>query len=143
MTKTTLTISFVALLSGSVLAASPEQAQEQAQLNQQMSQLQTIAEEDVLIEVDFDASFERVSYSGMIVDKFAEIYISREHAVEMQLQQKSKFHVYEQADLTQLESKIAERIIQDKPRYFSVDLYRDYHGYAGEFTYVAKVIEYQ
>lgn len=55
MTKTTLTISFVALLSGSVLAASPEQAQEQAQLNQQMSQLQTIAEEDVLIEVDFDA----------------------------------------------------------------------------------------
>lgn len=109
-----------------------------------MEQLVTVTEEaEFFITIDEDASFESVECQGVVTEKFSDIYVTWEQAKAHQLEKTRKFYVYGENDLDNLEQKIAQRIEQDKPLFFSVDLHRDYYGYSGEFNYVARVIEYK
>ncbi|MFA0234018.1 hypothetical protein AB4482_02615, partial [Vibrio sp. 10N.222.55.C7] len=64
-------------------------------------------------------------------------------AKERQLQKTTKKYIYSQTGetLESIEQRIAEHIQVDQPRYFSVDVYRNYHGDSGDFNYLARVIE--
>ncbi|GAL15621.1 hypothetical protein JCM19233_6643 [Vibrio astriarenae] len=39
--------------------------------------------------------------------------------------------------------KLMTYIDTDQPNYFSVDIFRNYHGDSGNFNYIAKVVEYR
>ncbi|MFV7770068.1 hypothetical protein [Shewanella marisflavi] len=147
MKKALLSLTLVAL-STSVFAQDVDRL-ETKQLAHDMEQLVTVTEEaELFVTIDEEASFESVKYQGFITEKFSEIYVTREQAKAHKLEKTRKFYVYGkyaygEKDIANLEHKIVQRIEQDKPLFFSVDLYRDYHGDSGEFNYVARVIEYK
>ena len=98
---------------------------------------------NAFITIDEEASFESIEYTGFIIDMFSEIYITKHQAEERNLEQAQQFHIYGETDLEVVSQRIAAQIDQDNPTFFSIDLYRDYHGTSGQFTYVAKVVEYK
>lgn len=142
MKKIIITLSLLSILSTTVVAGTLKQ--DRSQLDAEMATLQTPIAEQGFIQVDFDASYEEVTYSGYVIDVYAETYISRHKAKELGLEKIEKFHIYSlNNNLDKLSDEIANRIDQDKPAFFSVDLYKDYFGDSGSFRYVARVIEYK
>ena len=142
MKKALLSLTLVAL-SCSAFAQDIDSL-EAKQMAHDMEQLVTVTEEaEFSIMIDEEARLESVKYQGVIIDKFSEIYVTREQAKAHQLEKTLKFYVQGSKDIPSLENKIAQRIEQDKPLFFSVDLYRNYHGDSGDFNYVAHVIEYK
>ncbi|NGZ14663.1 hypothetical protein HGG78_13060 [Vibrio aestuarianus] len=140
--KKTLISLFLMSLAANVSAQTPEVLDVQ-NVDQTMSQLMVVEQEgEFFVTIDEEASFEEITFSGFVVERYSEIYISRHDANALQLEQKKKFYVYGEKDLEALNQKIALRIDQDNPTFFSVDLYRDYHGDSGDFSYVARVMEY-
>jgi len=142
MKKQLITLTLLALAAN--VSANTLEQHEAAQVDQEMEQLVSVTEEtEFFITLDEDASFELIEYKGFIKEMFSEIYINRHQALDLQLEKASKFYVYGETDIDVLSRKIADRIEQDKPVFFSVDLYRDYHGDSGDFNFVARVIEYK
>ncbi|MDE1317551.1 hypothetical protein L9X50_05930 [Vibrio aestuarianus] len=140
--KKTLISLFLMSLAATVSAQTPEVLDVQ-NVDQTMSQLMMVEQEgEFFVTIDEETSFEEITFSGFVVERYSEIYISRHDAKALQLEQKKKFYVYGEKDLEALNKKIALRIDQDNPKFFSVDLYRDYHGDSGDFSYVARVMEY-
>ncbi|WP_428618018.1 hypothetical protein [Shewanella sp.] len=142
MKKTLLSLALVVLSTGAL--AQDIDGLENEQLAGEMAQLVTLTEEtELFITIDEEASFESVEYQGFITEKFSEIYVTRQQAEAHKLEKTGKFYVYGEKDIDSLGHKIAERIEQDRPLFFSVDLFRDYHGDSGDFSYVARVIAYR
>lgn len=142
MKKALLSLALAAI-STSAMAQNVDRL-ETKQLAHEMEQLVSVTEEaEFSITIDEDASFELIEYKGFIKEMFSEIYVTKEQAKAHQLEKTRKFYVYGEKDIDKLGHKIAERIEQDKPLFFSVDLYRDYHGDSGEFNYVASVTEFK
>ncbi|EMD1212590.1 hypothetical protein VQD75_003594 [Vibrio alginolyticus] len=123
-------------------------AQSGAHLDQQkvdsdMQQLSAIKEEGAaFIMIDENLSYVAVEFVG----KWEEInnYVSHKEAKKRKLEKVNKQFVYSQVGetLESLEQKVVDHIYADQPKYFSVDVYRDYHGDSGEFNYLARVVEY-
>ncbi|MBD1567006.1 hypothetical protein [Vibrio sp. S12_S33] len=140
--KKTLISLFLMSLAANVSAQTPEVLDVQ-NVDQTMSQLMMVEQEgEFFVTIDEETGFEEITFSGFVAERYSEIYISRHDAKALQLEQKKKFYVYGEKDLEALNKKIALRIDQDNPKFFSVDLYRDYHGDSGDFSYVARVMEY-
>ncbi|MEZ9198754.1 hypothetical protein [Shewanella sp. 10N.286.54.B9] len=142
MNKTLINIC-VLTLAGYVSGVSAQDL-DTTQLEQNMEQLITVKQEgELFVTIDEEASYESIEYKGFLLERFSEIYVSRQQAKEFKLEQASKFYIYGEKDIDTVSRKIEKRINLDTPRFFSVDLYRDYHGQSGEFNFVAKVIEYK
>ncbi|MGS0693351.1 hypothetical protein [Shewanella sp. 0m-4] len=142
MKKTLITLTLLTLATN--VSATTLEQRETAQVVQEMEQLVSVTEEtEFFITIDEDASFELIEYKGFIKEVFSEIYISRQQAQAFNLETAHKFYVYGEKDIDILSRKIADRIDEHSPAFFSVDLYRDYHGDSGDFNYVARVIEYK
>lgn len=140
--KKTLISLFLMSVAANVSAQTPE-VLDVKNVDQTMSQLMMVEQEgEFFVTIDEETSFEEITFSGFVVERYSEIYISRHDAKALQLGQKKKFYVYGEKNLEVLNKKIALRIEQDNPTFFSVDLYRDYHGDSGDFSYVARVMEY-
>lgn len=142
MKKTLLSLTMIALSTGAL--AQDVDRLSNAQLAEEMKQLVTVTEEaELFITIDEEASFEMVEYRGFITETYSDIYVTRQQAKADGLEKTAKFYVYGEKDIDELGHKIAERVERERPRFFSVDLFRDYHGDSGEFNYVARVIEYK
>ncbi|EGR0803863.1 hypothetical protein EX462_19635 [Vibrio alginolyticus] len=121
-------------------------AQSGAHLDQQnvdsdMQQLSAIKEEGAaFIMIDENSSYVAVEYVG----KWEEInnYVSHKEAKQRKLEKVNKQFVYSQTGETLTSLEHVDHIQADQPKYFSVDVYRDYHGDSGEFNYLARVVEY-
>lgn len=116
---------------------------DQQKVDSGMQQLSAIKEEGAaFIMIDEDSSYVAIEYVG----KWEEInnYVSYKEAKQRKLEKVNKRFVYSQTgeSLASLEQKIVDHIQADQPKYFSVDVYRDYHGASGEFNYLARVVEY-
>jgi len=99
---------------------------DQKKVDSDMQQLSAIKEEGAaFIMIDEDSSYVAVEYVG----KWEKV---------------NKQFVYSKTGetLASLEQKIVDHIQADQPKYFSVDVYRDYHGDSGEFNYLTRVVEY-
>jgi uncharacterized protein YdeI (BOF family) len=113
-------------------------------INHQMGQLQQIdSTVDMYVVTEETPNFEYVTYTGTLLEDFKEVYITREEAKEMGLEQTKKFHVYSAMNPNQLSKNIAKHIERDAPKYFSVDFYQNMVGNSDMVEYVAKVIEYK
>ena len=142
MKKTLITLCLLALSAN--VSANETHNQDMQQVESKMEQLVTVTEaSDFFITIDEEASFESIEYTGFIIVMFSEIYITKHQAEERNLEQAQQFHIYGETDLEVVSQRIAAQIDQDNPTFFSIDLYRDYHGTSGQFTYVAKVVEYK
>ncbi|EMV9317541.1 hypothetical protein ACTJ2Z_000245 [Vibrio vulnificus] len=116
---------------------------DQQKVDSDMQQLSAIKEEGAaFIMIDEDSSYVAIEYVG----KWEEInnYVSHKEAKQRKLEKVNKRFVYSQTGetLASLEQKIVDHIQAEQPKYFSVDVYRDYHGASGEFNYLARVVEY-
>lgn len=141
MKKSIIALSLLAVTTSAFAAHTPNK--EVQQLDQNMAQLETITDAEMLVDVDVDPNYELIEVSGIVVAKHSEMYVTRHLAKEMELEKVKKFHVYDMHNLDRLSAKIAERIDEDQPDYFSVDLYKNYIGDSGEYRYVARVFEYK
>ncbi|GAM59006.1 hypothetical protein JCM19231_2141 [Vibrio ishigakensis] len=141
MKKSLIALSLLAVTTSAFAAHTP--SKEVQQLDQNMAQLETVTDAEMLVNIDTDPNFEQVEVSGIIVAEHHEMYISRKLAKKMDLEKVRKFFVYDMHDLDTLSVKIAERIDADQPDYFSVDLYKNYIGDSGVYHYVARVYEYK
>ncbi|WP_299688179.1 hypothetical protein [uncultured Vibrio sp.] len=141
MKKTILALVMLGLSTG-VLAQSLTAA-EQQQVDAQMQQMERGQEEVAVIMIDENSSYATVEFVGKWVA--SEQYVSHKEAKKMQLQQVNKHFVYAKTgeSLESLEQTMMARIAEDSPRYFSVDVYRDYHGDSGDFNYLARIVEYK
>ncbi|MEZ8370837.1 hypothetical protein AB6D20_018210 [Vibrio splendidus] len=141
MNNTTLALLLLSM-STSVMAQNLTKA-EQHQVDNQMQQMTRVHEDSAIIMIDENSSYVSIEYVG----EWTEInnYVSHDEANALQLQKVGKKFVYSQTgdSLEYLEQKLMEHIEKDRPSYFSVDVYRDYHGDSGEFNYLARVIEYK
>jgi hypothetical protein len=116
---------------------------DQKKVDSDMQQLAAIKEEGAaFIMIDESSSYVAVEYIG----KWEEInnYVSHKQAKQRKLEKVNKQFVYSKTGetLASLEQKIVDHIQADQPKYFSVDVYRNYHGNSGEFNYLARVVEY-
>ncbi|MDO6640542.1 MULTISPECIES: hypothetical protein [unclassified Shewanella] len=141
--KKTLVAALLISLSAGVSAETLNEAAHH-KLDSAMEQLITLDEQtDILITVDKNANFERVTYQGFVKDVYSEIYTTSHKAKQLGLEKVNKFYVYNESNIDKLSDKIAVKIDQDKPKAFSVDLYRNYRNDSGKFSYIARIIEYK
>ena len=140
MKKTALTLLIIAT-SGAVMAQNTS-SMEQQKVNNDMLQLVDVQQEAALVMVEETSDYVTIDYIGQWVE--VNNYITHKEAKQRQLQKGSKKCIYSQTGetLESIEQRIAEHIQADQPRYFSVDIYRNYHGDSGDFNYLARVIEY-
>ncbi|WP_373954660.1 hypothetical protein [Vibrio pomeroyi] len=115
---------------------------DQQKVDNDMLQLADVQQESALIMVEENSDYVAIDYIG----KWVEVnnYVTHKEAKQRQLQKSTKKYIYSQTGetLESIEQRIAEHIQADQPRYFSVDVYRNYHGDSGDFNYLARVIEY-
>ncbi|UYI49519.1 hypothetical protein OFO16_15960 [Vibrio natriegens] len=117
---------------------------DQQKVDSDMHQRQQVHEEGAaFIMLDADSSYEIIEYVGLWVEE--NNYISHDEAKKRNLEKINKQFVYSQTgdSLENLEEQVIEHVNLVQPAYFSVDIYRDYHGNSGEFNYLARVIEYK
>ncbi|QIA65695.1 hypothetical protein GT360_19420 [Vibrio astriarenae] len=141
MKKTLLTLS-LALVATGAMAHSKVDPEIQDVYND-LAQLATVQEQgEAVMTVDQDFNLEKVDYVGFLTEK--EVFITKKEAKENGLG-KVKHHYITTTpgeDLGDLEVKLMTYIETDQPNYFSVDIFRNYHGDSGNFNYIAKVVEY-
>jgi hypothetical protein len=115
---------------------------DQKKVDNDMLQLADVQQEAALIMVEENSDYVAIDYIG----KWVEVnnYVTHKEAKQRQLKKSTKKYIYSQTGetLESIEQRIAEHIQADQPRYFSVDVYRNYHGDSGDFNYLARVIEY-
>ncbi|CDU02255.1 conserved exported hypothetical protein [Vibrio coralliirubri] len=140
MNKTALTLLIMATSSAAM--AQNVTSMEQQKVDNDMLQLADVQQEAALFMVEENSDYVAIDYIGQWVD--VNNYVTHKEAKERQLQKTTKKYIYSQTGetLESIEQRIAEHIQVDQPRYFSVDVYRNYHGDSGDFNYLARVIEY-
>ncbi|CAK2500897.1 conserved exported hypothetical protein [Vibrio crassostreae] len=140
MKKTALTL--LILATSSVAMAQNATSMDQQKVAQDMLQLADVQQEAALIMVEEGSDYVAIDYIGQWVE--VNNYVTHKEAKERQLQKTTKKYIYSQTGetLESIEQRIAEHIQADQPKYFSVDVYRNYHGDSGDFNYLARVIEY-
>lgn len=140
MKRTTLTL--LILATSSAAMAQNATSMDQKKVDSDMLQLADVQQEAALIMVEENSDYVAIDYIG----KWVEVnnYVTQKEAKQRQLQKSTKKYIYSQTGetLESIEQRIAEHIQADQPRYFSVDVYRNYHGDSGDFNYLARVIEY-
>ncbi|XGB69697.1 hypothetical protein L0992_16775 [Vibrio pomeroyi] len=140
MKRTALTLLILATSSASM--AQNATSMDQQKVDNDMLQLADVQQESALIMVEENSDYVAIDYIG----KWVEVnnYVTHKEAKQRQLQKSTKKYIYSQTGetLESIEQRIAEHIQADQPRYFSVDVYRNYHGDSGDFNYLARVIEY-
>lgn len=140
MKRTALTLLILATSSASM--AQNATSMDQQKVDNDMLQLADVQQESSLIMVEENSDYVAIDYIG----KWVEVnnYVTHKEAKQRQLQKSTKKYIYSQTGetLESIEQRIAEHIQADQPRYFSVDVYRNYHGDSGDFNYLARVIEY-
>ncbi|MCG9640193.1 hypothetical protein L1D22_09805 [Vibrio sp. Isolate34] len=140
MKKTALTL--LILATSSVAMAQNATSMDQQKVDNDMLQLADVQQEAALIMVEEGSDYVAIDYIGQWVE--VNNYVTHKEAKERQLQKSTKKYIYSQTGetLESIEQRIAEHIQADQPKYFSVDVYRNYHGDSGDFNYLARVIEY-
>ncbi|MEZ9701613.1 hypothetical protein AB4455_03315 [Vibrio sp. 10N.261.46.E12] len=140
MKKTALTLLIIAT-SGAAMAQNTS-SMDQQKVNNDMLQLVDVQQEAALVMVEETSDYVTIDYIGQWVE--VNNYVTHKEAKQRQLQKASKKYIYSQTGetLESIEQRVAEHIQADQPRYFSVDVYRNYHGDSGDFNYLARVIEY-
>ena len=140
MKKTALTL--LILATSSVAMAQNATSMDQQKVDNDMLQMADVQQEAALIMVDEGSDYVAIDYIGQWVE--VNNYVTHKEAKERQLQKSTKKYIYSQTGetLESIEQRIAEHIQADQPKYFSVDVYRNYHGDSGDFNYLARVIEY-
>ncbi|WP_372118861.1 hypothetical protein [Vibrio sp. 10N.261.46.E11] len=115
---------------------------DQQKVDNDMLQLADVQQEAALIMVEEGSDYVAIDYIGQWVE--VNNYVTHKEAKERQLQKSTKKYIYSKTGetLESIELRIAEHIQADQPKYFSVDVYRNYHGDSGDFNYLARVIEY-
>ncbi|CAK1772446.1 DUF3316 domain-containing protein [Vibrio crassostreae] len=140
MKRTALTL--LILATSSAAMAQNATSMDQQKVDNDMLQLADVQQEAALIMVEENSDYVAIDYIG----KWVEVnnYVTHKEAKQRQLQKSTKKYIYSQTGetLESIEQRIAEHIQADQPRYFSVDVYRNYHGDSGDFNYLARVIEY-
>ena len=140
MKRTALTLLILATSSASM--AQNATSMDQQKVDNDMLQLADVQQESALIMVEENSDYVAIDYIG----KWVEVnnYVTHKEAKQRQLQKSTKKYIYSQTGetLESIEQRIAEHVQADQPRYFSVDVYRNYHGDSGDFNYLARVIEY-
>lgn len=140
MKRTALTL--LILATSSAAMAQNATSMDQKKVDNDMLQLADVQQEAALIMVEENSDYVAIDYIG----KWVEVnnYVTHKEAKQRQLQKSTKKYIYSQTGetLESIEQRIAEHIQADQPRYFSVDVYRNYHGDSGDFNYLARVIEY-
>lgn len=140
MKRTALTL--LILATSSAAMAQNATSMDQKKVDNDMLQLADVQQEAALIMVEENSDYVAIDYIG----KWVEVnnYVTHKEAKQRQLQNSTKKYIYSQTGetLESIEQRIAEHIQADQPRYFSVDVYRNYHGDSGDFNYLARVIEY-
>ncbi|MDR9829966.1 hypothetical protein RCJ22_30775 [Vibrio sp. FNV 38] len=141
MKKTLLTISLALFTTGAIAQTSVD-AEIQDVYND-LSQLAVVQEQVHLhTSVDQEFNIERVEYVGFLTEK--EIFITQKEAKENGLGKVKKHYITSMPgeDLGDLEVKLINYLDAETPDYFSVDIFRNYHGDSGNFNYIAKVVQY-
>ena len=140
MNKTALTLLIMATSSAAV--AQNGTSMDQQKVDNDMLQLVDVQQQAALVMVEENSDYVAIDYIGLWVE--VNNYVTHEEAKQRQLQKNTKKYIYSQTGetLESIEQRIAEHIQADQPRYFSVDVYRNYHGDSGDFNYLARVIEY-
>lgn len=140
MKKTALTLLIMA--TSSVVMAQSEISNDQLQVDIDMQQLADVQPESELVMIEENTDYIEIDYIGQWVD--VNNYVTHKEAKQRQLQKNTKKHFYSQTGetLESIEQRVVEHVQAEQPRYFSVDVYRNYHGDSGEFNYLARVIEY-
>jgi len=140
MKKTALTLLIMA--TSSVVMAQSEISNDQHQVDIDMQQLADVQPESALVMIEENTDYVEIDYIGQWVE--VNNYVTHKEAKQRQLQKTTKKHFYSQTGetLESIEQRVVEHIQAEQPRYFSVDVYRNYHGDSGEFNYLARVIEY-
>ena len=140
MKRTALTLLILATSSAAI--AQNATSMDQQKVDNDMLQLADVQQEAALIMVEENSDYVAIDYIG----KWVEVnnYVTHKEAKQRQLQKSTKKYIYSQTGetLESIEQRISEHIQADQPRYFSVDVYRNYHGDSGDFNYLARVIEY-
>ncbi|WP_210450003.1 hypothetical protein [Vibrio crassostreae] len=139
--KNTVLALLLAATSTGVMAQNATSVDQQ-KVDQDMLQLADVQQEAALIMVEEGSDYVAIDYIGQWVE--VNNYVTHKEAKERQLQKTTKKYIYSQTGetLESIEQRIAEHIQADQPKYFSVDVYRNYHGDSGDFNYLARVIEY-
>ncbi|ARP40398.1 hypothetical protein [Vibrio syngnathi] len=140
MKKTALTL--LILATSSVAMAQNATSMDQQKVDNDMLQLADVQQEAALIMVEEGSDYVAIDYIGQWVE--VNNYVTHKEAKQRQLQKSIKKYIYSQTGetLESIEQRIAEHIQADQPKYFSVDVYRNYHGDSGDFNYLARIIEY-
>ncbi|CAK1758777.1 conserved exported hypothetical protein [Vibrio crassostreae] len=140
MKRTALTL--LILATSSAAMAQNATSMDQQKVDNDMLQLTDVQQEAALIMVEEGSDYVAIDYIGQWVE--VNNYVTHKEAKERQLQKTTKKYIYSQTGetLESIEQRIAEHIQADQPKYFSVDVYRNYHGDSGDFNYLARVIEY-
>ncbi|MEZ8723482.1 hypothetical protein AB6D66_20600 [Vibrio pomeroyi] len=140
MKRTALTL--LILATSSAAMAQNATSMDQQKVDNDMLQLADVQQESALIMVEENSDYVAIDYIGQWVE--VNNYVTHKEAKQRQLQKSTKKYIYSQTGetLESIEQRIAEHIQADQPRYFSVDVYRNYHGDSGDFNYLARVIEY-
>lgn len=140
MKKTLISLCLLAIAVNA--SAQNVQVEDVQQLEQTMSHLVVVdGQADMFADIHKDENYANIEY--VVHEKYSEMYITHEQAKNSNLEKTKKFYVYGHEDLDVVMDKIAKHLDEDKPTYFTVDLYRNYLGQSGDFKFVAKVIEYK
>lgn len=135
-------ISLCLLAVAANVSAQNVQVEDIQQLDQAMSNLVVVdGQVDMFADIHQDENYANIEY--VVHEDYSEMYITHEQAKKSNLEKLKKFYVYGHEDLDVVMNKIAKHLDEDKPTYFTVDLYRNYLGDSGDFKFVAKVIEYK
>ncbi|MDN2482850.1 hypothetical protein [Vibrio agarivorans] len=142
MKKTLLTLS-LALVATGAMAHSTVDPEIQDVYND-LAELATVQEQgQAHMMVDENFNLEKVEYVGFLTEK--EIFITKKEAKEAGLGKVKKHFITTTPgeDLADLEVKLIDYIDADEPTYFTVNIFRNYHGDSGNFNYIAQVVEYR
>ncbi|MEE3877313.1 hypothetical protein [Vibrio sp. YYF0003] len=137
-------LSLVLLTASAGVMAQNGVSLDQQKIDSDMRQLHHIYEKGAtFIMIDKDSRYEIVEFFGIWVDR--NNYVSRKDSKVLNLEVVNKQFVYSHTGdtLDSLEEGILEHLDVTLPNYFSVDVYRNYHGNSGQFNYLARVIEYK
>ncbi|KWU02676.1 hypothetical protein GL177_00705 [Vibrio toranzoniae] len=140
MKRTALTLLILATSCAAMAQNVP--SMDQQKVDNDMLQMADVQQEAALIIVEEGLDYVAIDYIGQWVK--VNNYVTHKEAKQRQLQKSTKKYIYSQTGetLESIEQRIAEHIQADQPKYFSVDVYRNYHGDSGDFNYLARVIEY-
>jgi hypothetical protein len=142
MKKSIISLCLLTLATATNVSAETPQVSDVQQLNEVMSSLEvTEGQMEVFADIHNDENYAHIQY--VVHKDYSEIYVTPADAKKMELEKVNSFYVYGHEDLDVVMAKIASRIDQDKPTFFSVDLYRNYLGHSGNFKFVAEVVEYK